>query len=274
VFTCRYHGWSYDRDDGALRNVPFREYFESVDEACSGLVPVQVEERHGLIWATLRGGGPSVDEFLGDEAGRQLAAFELDRSVMFLDETFTLDINWKLVADGAIDVLHPKFLHPTGVGKLIETGRSVWRPYGRHGQSFNPRKKLGALVESGEPLEDVWKYVASNLMIYPNISTIAAPDHVEFWTMWPSTTTASRCTVNIRFFIREAILDEAMAERLNRSWAILRQAGLEEDFPMEASIQRNAVANPDGTFLYGRSEAACQHLHVWLERDLAALAAP
>ena len=273
VFTCRYHGWSYDHDDGGLRNVPFREYFESVDDACSGLVPVQVEERHGMIWATLRGDGPSVEEFLGEEASRQLAAFELDRAVMFLDEAFTLDVNWKLVADGAIDVLHPKFLHPQGVGKLIETGRSVWRQYGRHGQSFNPRKKLGALVEAGEPLDDVWKYVASNLVVYPNCSVIAAPDHVEFWTVWPSTTTASSATVSIRFFIREEILDEAMAERLQRSWAILRQAALEEDFPMEVSIQANAIANPEGTFLYGRSEAACQHLHVWLERDLAAMGA-
>src|SRR5581483_1588271 len=78
---------------------------------------------------------------------------------------------------------------------------------------------------------------------------------------WPSKTSASKSIVNIRFLVRPEILDEAMSARLNRSWEILKDAALKEDFPMEVSIQANSDADPSGEYLYGRSEISCQHLH-------------
>ena len=56
--------------------------------------------------------------------------------------------------------------------------------------------------------------------------------------------------------------------RIDRSWEILSQAALEEDFPMEVSIQANAAAEPHGTFLYGRNEITCQHMHRELRKDI------
>ena len=97
---------------------------------------------------------------------------------------------------------------------------------------------------------------------------IAAPDHVEFWSVWPSTETASRSITNIRFLVRPEILTDEMAARLLQSWEILGAAAQNEDWPMEASIQANSQANPDGSYLYGRNEIPCQHLHRQLAKDL------
>lgn len=269
VFVCQYHGWAYNRDGGDLRNVPYEDYFSSLDKACSGLVAYPTEERFGFIWAVLT---PDADvdvaTFLGSEVEAQLEPFGLDGAVTFLDERFELDVNWKLVMDGAVDVLHPKFLHPNGVGKLVESNTSVWRDYGRHGQLFSARRRMGELARAGDAVPAAWRYLSSALVVFPNSIVIAAPDHVEFWTVWPSTEDAGRSITNIRFLVRPEILDDAMSERIRRSWEILEQAARDEDWPMERTIQRNAAARPAGTFTYGRSEQPCQHLHRELARDL------
>jgi len=269
LFVCRYHGWSYERDGGALRHVPFENGFEPIDKSCSGLMRVCTEERHGFIWVTLEsdGAGPVAD-FLGAKADAQLAAFGLGEATVFLDKSFTMDLNWKLVMDGAIDIVHPLFLHPNGVGKLFQTNAGVWEDYGHHGQLFTARRRLAELVKAGENVEAAWKYFATNLLLYPNAMAIAAPDHIEFWTVWPDPQRAGRSTTNIRFLVPQAKLDEEMARRLNQSWEILSHAAQNEDWPMEESIQRNAAANPGGTYLYGRNEISCQHLHRRLQADL------
>jgi hypothetical protein len=37
---------------------------------------------------------------------------------------------------------------------------------------------------------------------------------------------------------------------------------------MELTIQRNVAARPQGSFLYGRNQQSCQHLHRRLAADL------
>ena len=90
--------------------------------------------------------------------------------IFFRHETIELDFNWKLVMDGAIDVLHAKFLHPTGVNKYLVTGRSAFNKYGRHGQNFTARKRLEQLAnDGGAPRpEDLWRYMSTNILLYPN----------------------------------------------------------------------------------------------------------
>jgi nitrite reductase/ring-hydroxylating ferredoxin subunit len=268
-FVCAYHGWVYSRDGGELVKVPFEHFFGDVDKSCNGLRSVRTEELHGLIWVNFAGpDATSVSEYLGPEVERQLKLGELEGATIFMDHWIPLDMNWKLVLDGAIDILHPQFLHPTGVGKLIETQTTVWMNYGRHGQGFSPRKKMTTLVREGQPIDSASRYVGSNLYIYPNCQVIAAPDHIEFWTVWPDLKDPAKCLVNIRFLIDPEKLDERMAGRLNRSWEILKQAAEDEDWPMAASIQQNALAHSEGFFRYGRNEQSCAHLHRQLSEDL------
>lgn len=268
-FHCAYHGWTYSADSGDLTRVPYEHFFGSIDKSADGLTLVRVEEAHGLLWVILAGDGWSIAEYLGPEVERQLELCDFSNaSSIFLDRTFCLDMNWKLVLDGSIDILHPKFLHPQGVGKLIETQTTVWRTYGRHGQGFSPRTKMTKLAKACEPIESASSYVGSNLFIYPNVNVIATPDHIEFWTVWPDPQNTGRSTVNIRLLIAHQKLDDRMRARMARSWEILEQAALQEDWPMAASIQRNAEACPRGMFRYGRNEQSCAHLHRQLTEDL------
>ncbi|MFG1858273.1 aromatic ring-hydroxylating dioxygenase subunit alpha [Actinomadura geliboluensis] len=269
-FTCNYHGWSYACESGELRGVPYDEFYTQVNRETHGLNVVRTREWQGFLFANFAGDTEQpIDDWMGPDVTAQLEDLGVAESEIFLHKSFTLDINWKLVLDGAIDVLHPKFLHPDGVGKLIETNTSVWHDYGPHGQSFSPRTKLGDLARAGEEPEAAWKLIGSNLFLYPNASVIAAPDHVEFWTVWPDPVDPGRSTTEIRFLVRPEILDERMEARLNKSWQILEQAASEEDWPMEETIQKNSEAWPHGSYLYGRNEQSCQHLHRQLALDMA-----
>lgn len=269
VFMCRYHGWSYERDGGDLRHVPYENSFGAIDHADSGLHAFRSEERHGLVFADFSNDGTrTLADWFGADVDAQIAPWRLQDSTIVIDKSFTMDINWKLVMDGAIDIIHPRFLHAGGVGKLIETNVGVFRDYGRHGKHFGARTRLRAMARDGGALAGGSKYIGSNLVLYPNAMMIGAPEHVEFWTVWPSLDSATRCTVQIRFLVRSEILDEQIGQRVHKSWEILEQAATQEDWPMERWIQQNAQAWPHGSFRYGRSELACAHLHRQLARDL------
>jgi phenylpropionate dioxygenase-like ring-hydroxylating dioxygenase large terminal subunit len=272
IFMCQYHGWSYDAESGDLRPLFYKDAYGSIDHACNGLHGVRVEVRYGLIFVNLTDSQcPALAEYFGPQMDAQIEPWDLGHSVLFMEKSFTLPINWKLVMDGAIDTLHAQFLHPKpgGVGSRTVNNVAVYRSFGRHCRMYMARSKLKKLIEAGEPPQSSSKYIGSMLLLYPNSLLSSAPDHVEFWTVWPSLSAPAQCTVNIRFYVRSETLDPEMEARINRSWDILSQAALTEDFPMEAAIQRNALARPSGNFRYGRNEISAQHLHRQLSQDLA-----
>lgn len=269
LFSCQYHGWSYDRETGALTNTPQARLFESVEGKCIGLETFAAEERHGLVFLRLDGADEvNVAGYLGAGIDAQVAQWGLEKSIVFIDRSFPLDVNWKLVIDGALDSLHPPYLHRESVARLVNSRSSVFQQMGRHGRLYQTRRKFKALIDAGDEKGATSKYVASIMSIYPNALMMGAPDHVEFWTVWPSVGNPSRCSINIRFLVQPEILTPKMEERINKSCEILVQAQLTEDWPMELSIQRNIEANPEAVFTYGRGEVSAQNLHRQLRRDL------
>jgi nitrite reductase/ring-hydroxylating ferredoxin subunit len=276
TFMCQYHGWSYDAEDGHLRPVFYKDAYGPIETECNALHGVWADVRYGLIYVNLTNTErPPLADYFGPQIDAQVNAWNLDGSVLYMEKSFTLAINWKLVMDGGIDTLHSQFLHPKpgGVGSRTVNNIAVYRSFGRHCRMYMARSKLKKLIDAGEPLESSSKYIGSILMLYPNSLLSSAPDHVEFWTIWPSLDNPSECTVKIRFYVRPEILDPEMEARINKSWAILSEAALTEDFPMEAAIQHNAQTWTAGSFRYGRNEISAQHLHRQLERDLGERAA-
>jgi phenylpropionate dioxygenase-like ring-hydroxylating dioxygenase large terminal subunit len=267
LFMCPYHGWSYEREQGRLLAVPFEEMFKPFDKSCNNLRQVDVEERHGLIWVVLEG-AKDLTSWLG-AADRHVASFGMQKSELYLDKTFDLKINWKLVLEGAIDGSHVQFLHQGTVSNFIQNNACVWGDYGRHGSLIMARKKFALKVREGEEIESAWRSFSSNLYIFPNTMIMAAPDHVELWTVWPSAKDPSRSTVSIRFLIHSDKLDQRMRDRMNMSWEILENAALNEDFPAEEGIQANLAAQPGTSVLYGRHEIGCQHIHRQLASEFA-----
>ena len=271
IFMCQYHGWSYAAEGGALKGVPYEETGGKVDRRCNSLIAFPAEVRHGLIFATLSDIEPRpVAAYLGPEIDGQILPWQLEESVVFIDETIELDINWKLVVDGTIDSLHAQFLHPKpgGVGSRTVNHCAVFKEFGRHGKMFMARAKLKKLLDAGEDGSASSKYIGTVMQIFPNNVFVEAPEHVELWSVWPNVDDPTKCSVRFRFLVRADILSPELEARVRKSWEILREAGMEEDFPMEASIQRNAVSWPEGSYHYGRNEKPAQHLHRQLHKEI------
>jgi phenylpropionate dioxygenase-like ring-hydroxylating dioxygenase large terminal subunit len=51
AFNCPYHAWSYGLD-GQLKYIPGADGFPGFDKDAHGLVPVQAEEKHGVVFIT------------------------------------------------------------------------------------------------------------------------------------------------------------------------------------------------------------------------------
>jgi nitrite reductase/ring-hydroxylating ferredoxin subunit len=90
IFACKYHGWSYESETGALQYVPHEPFFGPIERSCNGLEKLAVFERHGLLWVDLSGATSDLGDYLGPDVDRQLTEFGLDESVMLMDESFPL----------------------------------------------------------------------------------------------------------------------------------------------------------------------------------------
>ena len=77
-FTCPYHAWSYNLD-GKLVGLPDAATFGEIDRGAFNLVPVPVQERHGMIFVLhdTRGAPFDVDALLGSELSAELATYQL-----------------------------------------------------------------------------------------------------------------------------------------------------------------------------------------------------
>lgn len=271
VFACRYHGWTYDRD-GALRNIPYGEFFPDVDPSCNGLVPVATEERHGLIWGVLGNdshGDIDVAAHLGERFDAYMETLELPALSLYRAATYVLPLNWKLVVEGAMDPLHLRFLHPDTVGRLIETNTSVWVHDGDHGRLAMARrsmKKLGDDIPAGT---DLRSYVAKSHFIYPNMMLNSQPASYELWTVFPDASSSEKCHVNIRV-LAPAELTEEQRTSIEKTWDVLLDAAKTDDWPMEETIQASVRHTGSDSFIVGLSELPIQHFHRRLRANMGA----
>ena len=84
----------------------------TLTKAVSVYARIRVHEGHGLIWLDLTNSHEFLSDFLGPEVEGQFEKFNLDNSTLLMVQEYKLDFNWKLVMDGATDVLHAEVFAP------------------------------------------------------------------------------------------------------------------------------------------------------------------
>ena len=128
--VCPYHQWTYGLD-GALRNIPVREGFETLDTEKLGLVALPTEVRHGLVWSQATPNEPmDLDGHLAG-LGNDLDTFNMADFIFVAQGVKTISCNLKLVQDAfhtahtsaAVDIRQPEF-----VGLIRISGGGCIRP--------------------------------------------------------------------------------------------------------------------------------------------------
>ena len=98
VFTCPFHGWSYDTD-GRLVGVPYQDaaYKGDLDKSKWGLHEVaQMCNYYGSIWATWDRKAPSFEDYLGPFATQVRRCFEGSDGEDNGVELFNPAIKWRI----------------------------------------------------------------------------------------------------------------------------------------------------------------------------------
>ena len=127
LFTCRFHGWSFDLK-GNLARVRDEEGFFDLDKAKLGLRPVPMGIWEGFIFVSpVDEPAQSLAEYLGEQ-GRDTAGYPWSACTQSYQIEAEVDANWKLVVDSPSEVYHIPVLHPTSAAPtMMASGNPMGR---------------------------------------------------------------------------------------------------------------------------------------------------
>jgi nitrite reductase/ring-hydroxylating ferredoxin subunit len=254
-FTCPYHGWTYNTE-GALISVPSRQAFEP--DQLRGLVALPTAEDIGVIAVHPQPEGHlDLDAFLGPMKG-VLADIGLHEYKLLEAFRQPARINWKHAVDGGMEAYHLPFLHPT--------------TFGSDGGGYFPCKKFGdhtAFITSTAEIWDMRDKPESDWpascnfhsvnAIFPN-TLIGATMPVLFFQRSEPADEPGVCNYNYRLYARPAT-SEAEKEMQQENVALFFKVLLEEDLPVQVSLQAMMEAGAVRSVVFGKREECLTIMH-------------
>ena len=160
VFTCPYHGWSFDHE-GQLVGLPGGDAYDgctAFDRKSLALRHLpRVDSYRGFVFVNLDPNAPSLVDYLaGSTEILDIIADQSPGGMELLpgSHNFTIRANWKLVAENGVDNYHVWYLHRgwvdflRGIGANVDpkqTGRI--KPAGRslgNGHAMNEHEQYAA----------------------------------------------------------------------------------------------------------------------------------
>ena len=127
LFTCRFHGWSFDLK-GNLARVRDEEGFFGLDKCKLGLKPIPVGVWQGFIFVCPSDTPhQSLDEWLGEQ-GQDTAGYPWSECTQSYQFEVEAACNWKLVNDSPAEVYHIPVLHPNSAAPtMMASGNPMGR---------------------------------------------------------------------------------------------------------------------------------------------------
>ena len=268
TFTCPYHAWTYGRQ-GDLVATPEQQGFCGVDLSDRGLVSVLTEVRHGMIWVQLEGDSIDVAAHLGplDEElfGYGLASWHEER----VDE-IEVDLNWKFIIDGFLELYHLPFLHAETVGGFIKMKPATFDALADHSRLVGVRRSFdGDLLTADPDTVDLLPHTVIIHNVFPNTIIVWQGGHFEIWSIVPHPTDARRSRARASLLTPSAQDAVDRADFWDKNWKLLMDTVQHEDYRVARGIQANVTSGAQQQVVFGRNEPALQHFHRTLATRLA-----
>jgi len=108
--VCPYHSWTYGLDGRLKKATDFGGDLQ-LDPVEWGLLPVDVAEWRGLVFARIERGGPSLKEWLGP-IDAMAADYPLERQHFFTAKVRDVDVDWKAYGENYLECYHCRVMHP------------------------------------------------------------------------------------------------------------------------------------------------------------------
>jgi glycine betaine catabolism A len=258
ALVCPYHGWTYGLD-GRLMHVPHAEAFDLSNDR--HLVPVRVEERHGLLWIALDDGAPSVQDHLG-EIDDEIASLDFGSHVVGERVVREQRGNWKTLVEAFLEGYHIRTLHRDSVYPFFLDARSVAECAGPHVRAASARRAAREMPpEADDAIAEHLREVATvSYVIFPSTTLIAHPDWTSLVVVQPLAT--DRFLWSHTQLLAEAPANEAARAHFAKSFALIDgKVFAGEDLLMCAEAQHGLETGANEELLFGRLETPVLWFH-------------
>jgi len=264
VFSCPYHAWTYGLD-GAIRGIPDERAFPGVREGRTGLVPLPVAERYGLVWVLPTPAGPEetdldIEPWLGG-MGPDLAHWQLDTYHHHDRRLVRDEMNWKILVDTFHEGYHIGFLHRDSLSGILHGNIADFVPFGRNHRVIFPRKKLAKLNDLPQETWDLMWNTAIVYCLFPNTLLFVQGDHVEVNRIFPLEDRVDRAVMEAALYIPKPLANDEERQHWDANMDLLMNVVANEDFPAGRTMQIGFDSGAQRDVVYGRNEPAMIHYH-------------
>lgn len=259
LFSCPYHGWTYDLS-GKLIGVPFgKEGFDTIDREALGLRQLDVQEKYGMIFVMPNPDKTfDIDQVLGGLQER-LSGFGFeDHYYLGAKQVFT-NFSWKLNMDTFHEYYHFEFLHPQTIATMAYSNTAHYKQYGRNHSMGSPALAINEL--KGIP-EEQWqprKYSSYVNYIFPNTVIFVVEDHFQTWRVYPIA--PDRSVVYHSMFLPEQPATPELRKHYEDYFQMINDVAVGEDYGLVDKVHRGLQAGIERKVLVGRNEPGVQNMH-------------
>jgi phenylpropionate dioxygenase-like ring-hydroxylating dioxygenase large terminal subunit len=259
MFSCPYHGWTYDLE-GKLVGVPFgKEGFDTIDRDSLGLKKLQVEEKNGLIFVMPN---PElsfdIDEVMGG-IDERLSGFGFqDHYYLGTKQVYT-DFSWKLNMDTFHEYYHFEFLHPDTIAQMAYGNTATYHQSGRNHSMGSPTLQINELKSIAEQDWSPRAYSSHVYYIFPNTVIFVVEDHFQTWRVYPIS--PDRSVVYHSMFIPEKPATEEQRQEHEAYFQMINDVAVAEDYSLVDKINRGLKSGIERKVLVGRNEPGVQNMH-------------
>ena len=269
MLVCQYHSWSYGLD-GTLQRVPDERDFVGLDPSQRALPGIRCERWGGWWFVNLDpGAGPLLDQL--DPLPRLLA--DVAASPMRHLETKSVELrcNWKILAEGFLEVYHARTVHPTTVAPTLDTRGTVISLFDHGHQNMLSPVKPGTRTDGRDALPTI-RHVpavfAAGIQpahgIFPNLITPMDARGFPFLVFWP--TAIDRTRLDITWFAADWGDGEMPGKELWDQRLARFDVLMDEDYRNLEPVQRSMEFAAHGGQAINYQERRIWHVHAWIDR--------
>jgi nitrite reductase/ring-hydroxylating ferredoxin subunit len=269
LLVCQFHSWSYDLE-GNLVRVPDERDFPGLCLEERGLPPVRCESWGGWWFVNLDAGASPLLDFL-DPLPTLLA--DVAASPLRVIDTKSVDLacNWKILAEGFLEVYHARTVHPATVAPTLDTRGTVISLFDHGHQNMLSPVVPGARSDGRETLGTLARlpavmgeHIQPAHGIFPNLITPLDARGFPFLVFWP--TAIDRTRLDIVWFAAdwgdgELPGKDIWQRRLDRFDVLM-----DEDYVNLEPIQRSVESAAHGGAVVGFQERRIWHVHAWIDK--------
>ena len=255
--TCPYHQWSYGLTGELVRVPQQQEQFPGIECGTLGLLPVAVEEWHGMIFVNLDSDAIPLTESMAG-LDHRLDGFLRGPLVEVGRMDYEVACNWKFIVENHVDVYHLWYLHSRTL-REYDHRRMVWESLGNNWWSLDPLKDPDRSGQGFDLIDSTQREGLGAHLLYPNLMIITTNNYFATYDATPIAPDRTRLTLRIRAL--EGTDSDAIIESIS--------SFLSEDLVAGERLQQ-AAESPAfalGPLALGH-EQPLRSLHVSLRQDI------